>query len=201
MIRAGAGLSTARDPGEAAAEAAGAALAGAGRADAALLFATPGYAGTRELLEAAVSCLGTADVVGASAQGVMAGGQDCENQPGVAVLALSGIEAVPFLLTDVAGDERAAAEEIAARLGEPTAGDLVILLPDPGAIRPEPLIQGANECLGPACVVGAGALDPVSATPLQWWGGRIESGGLAGMVLRAPCAARVGVTQIGRAHV
>jgi small ligand-binding sensory domain FIST len=198
MIRAGVGLSTAREPRSAAAEAARAALAGADRADAALLFATPGFAGMRELLEAAVSCLGTPAVVGASAQGVMAGGVDCEDRPAVAILALSGLEAVPFLLGELSGDEGSAGEEIAARLGEPRPEDLVVLLPDPGSIRPEPLIRGVTESLGPACVVGAGAVDPLSATPLQWCGGRIETGALAGMVLRAPRSARVGVTQACR---
>jgi len=51
---------------------------------------------------------------------------------------------------------------------------------------------------GTACVVGAGAVDPLSPTPLQWCGGRIETGALAGMVLRAPRSARVGVTQACR---
>jgi small ligand-binding sensory domain FIST len=198
MIRAGAGLSTARDPRAAAEEAAGAALAGAERADAALLFATPGFGGMRELLEAAVACLGTPDVVGASAQGVMAGGVDCEDRPAVAVLALSGLDAVSFLLSDVSGDELSAGEEIASRLGGSRPEDLVVLLPDPGSIRPEPLIQGAARWLGPASIVGAGAVDPLSATPLQWCGGRIETGALAGLVLRAPRRARIGVTQACR---
>jgi small ligand-binding sensory domain FIST len=198
MIRAGAGLSIARDPRVAAEEAVRQALGGAVRADVALLFATPGYAGMRELLEAGTACLGTPNVVGATAQGVLASGVDCENRPAVAVLALSGIEASPFLLGDLGGEEETAGEEIAARLGEPRPEDLVVLLPDPGAVRPEPLLQGVARALGPACVVGAGALDPLSATPLQWSGGRIETGALAGVVLRAPRAARVGVTQACR---
>lgn len=198
MIRAGAGLSTAGDPRTAAEEAARQALSGAGRADAALLFATPGYAGMRELLDTGVACLGTPNVVGATAQGVLARGVDCEDQPAVAVLALSGIEALPFLLGDLSGEEETAGEEIAARLGTPRAEDLVVLLPDPGAVQPEPLLRGVAAALGPACVVGAGAVDPLSATPLQWWGGRIESGALAGMVLRASRPARIGVTQACR---
>jgi small ligand-binding sensory domain FIST len=198
MIRAGAGLSTASDPRIAAEQASEAALVGAGGADVALLFATPGFAGIRDLLGAASACLGTREVVGATAQGVLAGGRDCENLPAVAVLALSGLDSASFLLGDLAGDEHRAGEEIASRLGEPRPEDLVVLLPDPGGVRPEPLLRGVAEALGPARVVGAGAVDPLSATPLQWCGDRIESGALAGLVLRLEVPARIGVTQACR---
>jgi len=199
MLRAGAGISTSPDPriaGEAAAEAA---LERCGTADSALLFATPGYgAGLPALLDAAVSTLGTEVVVGASAQGVLGRGTESENGAGVAVLAVGGLEAEPFLLTDLAGEEDHAGEEIAARLGDPRATDLVVLLPDTRAIHPLPLLDGLREALGPAHLVGAGAADPVSDAPRQWSGTSIESGAVAGLVWRAPVAPRIGVTQACR---
>ncbi|MDH5307976.1 MAG: FIST C-terminal domain-containing protein, partial [Myxococcales bacterium] len=90
-------------------------------------------------------------------------------------------------------------QEIASRLGgEPRPEDLVILLPDPRAMHPSLLLDGVREALRPACIVGAGAADPISDAPLQWCGLELESGALAGMVLRAPHVPRVGVTQACR---
>jgi small ligand-binding sensory domain FIST len=199
--RAGVGLSLQGDPRAAAEEAAAAALAGAGgRADAALLFATPGHAEQMPaLLEAAVGALGCRALVGASAHGVLAGGFECEGGTALAMLAVRGLEVCPFLLPDLAGDEGVAGPEIAARLGgAPRASDLVVLLPDPRALRAESLLAGVRAALGPAQVVGAGAADPVAAPPLQWCGREIETGALAGLVLRARRPARIGVTQACR---
>jgi small ligand-binding sensory domain FIST len=199
MLRAGAGISTSPDPRSAGKEAAEAALAGCGTADSALLFASPGYgAELPALLDAAVSTLGTEAVVGASAHGVLGCGWESENGAGVAVLAVAGIEAEPFLLTDLAGEEDHAGEEIAARLGTPRDTDLVVLLPDTRAIHPLPLLDGLRDALGPAHLVGAGAADPVSDAPRQWNGRSIESGAVAGLVWRAPRAPRIGVTQACR---
>ena len=200
MIRAGAGLSTRADPVAAAREAAEAALVNVGRPDSALLWATPDYAaGIPALLEAAAATLGTEMLVGATAHGVLAGGRDCESGPAVSVLAQSGLEAQPFFLPDLAKECESAGEEIASRLGgSPRPEDLVVLFPDPRSLDVRSLLAGVGESLAPARIVGAGAADPVSALPLQWCGTRAESGGLAGMVLRAPRPVRVGVTQACR---
>jgi small ligand-binding sensory domain FIST len=200
MIRAGVGVSSAAGPRAAAEEAVAGALAAAGRADAALLFATPGY-GTElgALLEAAIAGLGTRAVVGATAHGVIGAGLEYEGGKALSVLAISGLEAHPFLVAELAQDEAAVGEEVAARLGRaPSAEDLVVLLPDPRAFRAEVLLRGVREALGPARVVGAGAVAPLSQQPLQWSGLEIESGALAGIALRAPSPPRVGVTQACR---
>ncbi len=117
MIRAGVGFSTGLDGPTAIEQAASAALAGAGSPELAILFATPAFpAGIEPLLAAAVDVLGTSAVVGASAHGVVGAGIESENQASVSILALTGIEAEPFLITDGRGDESQIGAEIAARI-------------------------------------------------------------------------------------
>ena len=71
--KAGVGFSSAERAAQAGAEAAERALATAGAADAALLFAGPGYGGDVPLaLDAAAAALGTDLIVGASAHGILA---------------------------------------------------------------------------------------------------------------------------------
>jgi small ligand-binding sensory domain FIST len=103
MIRSGAGRSNHASARSAAEVACVAALeaSGTARADAALLFAAGPLLGQAPaLLEAAVEVLGTPHVVGASADGLVVsaavGGAD--EASGVAVLALSGLQAEPLLL-------------------------------------------------------------------------------------------------------
>ncbi len=181
-------------------EAAEAAIAGSGRPDAALLFATPGYAAELPaLLAASAEVMGTRAIVGASIHGVIHAGHEYEGGPVLAVMALADIVAVPFLLRDLQGEEAGAGEQIAALLdGAPRAEDLVIVLPDPRALRPEPLLEGLRGALAGAVVAGAGAMDALSDSPLQWCGLEIESGALAGLVLRGSRPPRIGVTQACR---
>jgi len=200
MLRAGVGLSTHGDARTAGRQAAESALASVGRAEAALLFATPAYAAELPvLLAAAAEVLGTRDVVGASVHGMLVSGREHEGGPAVAVLAEAGLAAVPFLIPDLAGEEALAGEQIAALLSPgPRPEDLVIVLPDPQALRPEPLLEGLARALGEAAVVGAGAMGALSDPPLQWCGERVESGALAGLVLRGSKPPRIGVTQACR---
>lgn len=169
-------------------------------ADAALLFAGPGYGDDLPLvLDAAAAALGTEVIVGASAHGILANGSECEGRPAVGVLALGGLEVVPFLLSDTVGDEAGACEEIRVRLGRPAEPeDLVVLFPDPGNFDARAFLPELARTLGPARVVGAGAGDPTGAVPLQWCGRSVASGGLAGAVIRGARPARVGVTQACR---
>jgi len=198
MIRAGVGISTATDGPAAVEEAVLAALSSVGRPDLALLFATPAYpAGIERLLAAAVDALGTSAVVGASAHGVLGAGIEAEGRASLSLLALAGIEAVPFLLRDVRGDEQRVGVEIADRIpGGPHSGDLVAILPDPRLDTPA-LVRGLDSPLRPAQIVGAGAGDPFANTPAQWLGREVEAGAVAGVVLRAR-RVRIGVTQACR---
>ena len=200
MVKAGVGISDALDARQAGRAAGEAALADLGTADAALLFAGPGYGDDISLLiDAAIEALGTEVVVGASAHGVLAGGQELEEETAVAVMAWSGLDSVPFLVDDPSGDEAAACEEIAMRLdGAPRPEDLVVVLPDPRNFDAEVFLPELSAALGPAQVVGAGAGDPLSDDPLQWMGRTVASGGVAGMVLRPRRRPRVQVTQACR---
>jgi small ligand-binding sensory domain FIST len=185
-----------REAVEAAAEAA---LADGLEPDSALLFVGGSFTSDLpELLDVAVGCLGTEAIVGAAGTGVLATGREIENENAVAILAQAGLEAKPFLASNLAGDEAVAGAEIASLLGgPPRAEDLIVLLPDPAAVRSDSLLEGLRGELSPACVVGAGAAGSGGA-PLQWCGRRAERGGLAGMVLRAERPPRIGVTQACR---
>ena len=138
-------------------------------------------------------------MVGASAHGVLAAGQEREGVAAVAVVAQAGLEAHPFLLSDLRGDESVAGEEIAARLGgSPRPEDLVVLLPDPSVLQAGPLLEGLRASLEPARIVGAGAASALSEAPLQWCGRSVHSGALAGIAFRAARPPRLGVTQACR---
>jgi small ligand-binding sensory domain FIST len=202
VLRAGSGISGSTQAKNAAEEACAEALAQlGGAAQAAILFATPHYGDSlSELLDAATACLDCEALVGASAHGVLGRGQEIESRASVAVLAISGLDALPFLLPDLEGAEDVAGPEIAAQIatnwgGPPRAEDLVVLLPDPRILHTGPLLAGVREALEPACIVGAGAADALAFPSRQWCGGKLETGALAGIVLRSQRAARIGVTQ------
>lgn len=199
-VPAGVGISRQLHVQAAVEEAARAALEPIDTADTALLFAAPGAADELPgMLDAAVACLGTDRIVGATAHGVLGSGQEIEQESGLAILALAGVESLPFLLADPSGQEREACREIAAGLdGGPRPEDLVVLLPDPRSFDPDAFLPALREHLAPARVVGAGSGDPLSGQPLQWCGRSLESGGVAGLVIRGRRPARIGVTQACR---
>jgi small ligand-binding sensory domain FIST len=199
MLRAGVGVSSQAQAHAAADEAARSALAGLEGVDAALLFATPGYGADLPALVAAVAAaLGTEQVIGATAHGVLGAGVEHEGGRSLGVLALAGLEAHAFLIPHLADECEHVGSEIASRIGRPRPEDLVVLLPDPRALRADALLGGLRESLGEACVVGAGAVDALSDDPRQWCGVELASGALAGLVLRSKRAPRVGVTQACR---
>src|SRR5690606_23967581 len=168
------------------------ARAGASRADAAFVFAgRHAPAGAARAAAAASRVLGSARVVGAAAHGVLAGDDEEETAPAVAVLALAGVEAVAFRLESLAGAEDAAAAEIEDALGRSaTEGDLVVLLADALAIDVSRLLRALDEGLPEAVRIGAGAaLDAAGAGGL-WCAGEPVSGGACGLVLRLARPAR-----------
>ena len=202
MIGAGAGFSALLDGAAAGGDAASRALAGAGlgRAEAALLFATPRAAQDLDrLLGAASEVLGTDAVAGCTARGVLAGASDAEDEAAVAVLALAGLEAEAFLIPDLRGREAGAGAEILARIGgRASPRDLVILFPDPTALALRPLLASLAEPLGAALVVGAGAAAGAGGGSLQWRGPKLASGALAGIALRGANEPGLRVTQACR---
>jgi small ligand-binding sensory domain FIST len=60
------------------------------------------------------------------------------------------------------------------------------------------LLEAARETLAPAQIVGAGAASLDAGASLQWCGRRLETGAVAGLVLRGGRPARLGVTQACR---
>jgi small ligand-binding sensory domain FIST len=199
-MRAGIGMSTATEAAQAGEAATAAALESVGRPDGLLLFAGPGHGEDLSLLvERVIEVSGCEQVVGASAFGVLGGGVEVEDRPAVVALAWAGLDSQPFLMSEVAGDEVSACEELAARFdGGPRAEDLVVLLPDPRQFEPDAFLDAAADVLAPASVVGAGAGDPLSGAPLLWSGHTVSSGGIAGLILRPTKPARIGVTQACR---
>ncbi len=189
-IRAGVGTSTAAETPRALREAAEEALAGLPEPPAAaLLFATPEHAeAAAELLADARILLGTREIAGATVQGLIVPGLPGEAGPALGVAALVGVEAHAFLLDEPADDwlpERADARP----------GDLAVVLADPAALASGSLLGSLEAALAPALVVGAGAVEGPGGAALQWAGDALASGGVAGLLVRAPRPARVGVTQ------
>jgi small ligand-binding sensory domain FIST len=200
VLRAGVGIATLPEPERAAEAAAAQALAGAGRCDAAILWTGPGFGeALPSLLDTAVGALGSRAVVGATAHGILAPDREQLAEAAVLVLAISGLEAQPFLIPELAGREAAAGEEIEARLGgEARPEDLIVLFPDPRSLDAAALLREVGRAAGEAQVVGAGSADPISGNPLQWSGREIATGGLAGIALRGSRPARIGITQACR---
>jgi small ligand-binding sensory domain FIST len=147
------------------------------------------------MVEAAVASLGTEAIVGATAHGVMCGGREEEEQ-GVGVLALGGIEAHPFLVPELRRNAGTAGAEIAHALGRPPdERDLVLLLPDAAGADLAALVAAVRTAVAPAALVGAGAAQPLGAPSVQWCGRELMAGALTGLVLRGDAPPRIGVTQ------
>jgi len=197
MLSAGVGFSIATDPKQAAIAAAEAAIATCASPSAALAFVSGDYgADLGLLLDALRGALGTRAVVGATAQGVVGAGREVEGTQGVSVLAIDGLDSQAFLLPDLSQADVSA--ELAAQTGGARPEDLVILLPDPAAMRAERLLADLREELSGAAVVGAGAATDASGRARQWCGEEIETGALAGLVLRGATPPQIGVTQACR---
>lgn len=193
VIRAGAALARDDDPARAGAAAAARALVAAGAADAALVFAAGYGAGTGRAVRAAVEALGTRAVAGAAGRGVLAGGEEEEERPAVAVLALAGLGATPFRMPDLAGAEDAAGSELEAALGRSAKrGDLAVLFADPVALDTRRLLRACDEVLPPGSLVGAAAaLWPDGRPGPTWSGSEVLAGGACGLVLHLPRPARL----------
>src|SRR6266704_784387 len=143
---AGVGLSTADDAAHAARQAAHRALESAriGRADWAVVFATaphrPRYAA---LLAALQDTLRTESITGCSAWGVLIGQEEVEGRPAVAVLAARSDRLSGTTLLAPVGEDRGpgAALEIGRRIAGGSDPGLLVLLPDPFALEPDPFLR------------------------------------------------------------
>jgi small ligand-binding sensory domain FIST len=199
--RAGVGLSLSPETGEAARAAARQALerAGSEEADWALLFAThphrPRYG---EALTETRRVLGTERVAGCGAWGVLAGSEEIEGRPAVAVLAVRSdrIHAGTVFAPIEAERPAAAAAEIARQAGPPSAGGLLMLLPDPFAARPDDILA-TLERLAPGleAVGGACSGSPSAEGTFQFCGRNVATRAMTGLRLAGDLRRLVGVTQ------
>ncbi len=200
MLRAGAGLSTERDSARAAAEAAGSALRAAHlqRADLLLVFATtPHGPGFTRITRTAGEVCGTTQVVGCSAAGVLAGEEEVEGGPGVAVLALGGdFTARRFFVPLMRGRADHVADSILDAIGELSGRDgTLFLFGDGYNLEPEPLFRSLQRRLPGVAVVGGGASEDGSVGQVSvFCGDTSSSGAVAGVLLEGDVRATVGVT-------
>ncbi len=198
---AGVGLSTESDTQQAARDAARRALeqSGADRADWGVVFATaahrPGYA---SILSEVRSTLGTGEISGCSAAGVLTTGQEVERRPGVAVLAVRSdrFECRAAIATAHDRDGQDAAREIARQIaGAPGAG-LAVLLPDASSVRPDTLLQAlAGAAPGVEAVGAAASGDPRNGQTFQFCGRNVATRGVAALALTGGLKADINITQ------
>ena len=202
MTRAGLGISTVLDPEAAAEEACRLALARLGDLDVAVALVVASAAHGSSLSRVAKrSCgiLGSRVVVGGAVEGIVAPGVEVNAYPAVMVLALAGLEAVPFLIRDLQGESGRAGEEIAARVGGALASDdLVMVMADSLGLSAQHLVAGLAEHLGPATILGTGAGHTPRGSSVLWHDGDISSEGVAGFVLRG-VRPRLAIAPAGRA--
>ena len=200
-IAAGVGLSTETDALEAARAAARAALerGGLARADWGMVFATsphrPQYAA---VLAEVQSVLGSDDLTGCSAWGVLTGAEEVEGRPAVAVLAVRSdrIEAQALIATSRDDGGRAATQEIGRRVTARTGPGLLVLLPDPYAVRPDEMLDQLSRAAPGVPAVGAAASgDPRAEGTFQFCGRNVATRALAALYLSGALHAEIGVTQ------
>ena len=201
MARAALGISTLLDPEEAAEQACQRALErlGASQLAVALVVGSAAYGGSLSRVAAHSSrLLGAGCVVGGSVEGIVASGVEVSSYPAVMVLAVSEVEAEPFLVRDLGGDAERAGEEVAARVGPDLApDDLVVAIADLLGLGVSGLVPGLTRHLGPATILGTGASPTPRGSSLLWQGSEVARDGIAGFVLRG-VRPRVAIAQAGR---
>jgi len=177
--------------------------AGVNRADWGIVFATgphrPRYAA---VLTAVQECLRTEFLTGCSAWGVIASGEEVEGQPAVAVLAVQSDRIEAETLLAPAGEDAGphAASEIAVLAGKRSQGvageDLLVLLPDPFAFRPELLLKELGRTMpGTPAIGGAAAGTPRADQTFQFYGRNVATRSVAGLYLSGGLQTGIGITQ------
>lgn len=202
MIRAGAGQSSHHSTARAAEDAARQAMAQAGiqRADAALVFFTADHAKSqRELIEPLCRVIGTDQIAGASAAGILTSAGEVEGSHGVAVLVLASdqMAARPFLFEPLRERDREVGAEIARCAADHAEQNcLLTLFPDTYNGQPQRLLQALEQEAGFVPVVGAGAAENGTAqATYQLCGGALTTNAVAGMVLSGSFHASIDITQ------
>ncbi len=202
MIRAGAGFSRSADPVAAATEAVAAARGHLGGADAdwCLAFSTGELLASPEsVLATLAAAAGTPYVVGCSAAGVLAAGEEVEHGPALGVLLVAGdrMRATPFLFSADEDRGLTTGQRVGERLlGSRRSRDLVLVWPDPFHVRPDRLLGGIAQSLGDVPVAGAAASNgtPGSDT-FQFCGDECRPAAVSGIRLGGEFEYRVAITQ------
>ena len=201
MLRAGVGLSTERDSKRAAADAAGGALRSAGvdKADLVLVFATTAHGpGFTQVTRTAAETCATRDVVGCSAAGVLAGEEEVESGPGVAVLALAGDVAVRRFFVPISRGRAAdaAAEIVSADARDTPDPRLVVVFADSYNVELEPFFEALAARLPGVPVVGGGASEDGSVGEVSVFSGDASSShAVAGVVIGGAVRSTIAVAQ------
>lgn len=202
MILAGAGLSNNSSTVAAAAEAAEKAVASLpeGRADFTVVFATAEHGDAiPDFLAAVGEVCKTPYVVGCSAAGVLVGDREIEDGPAIGVLAVrsDAIRGTPFLFQDKGDGGLTAGLHAGQRLlNSRGSDDLVLVWPDPHAVRPDRLLQGLDAALGPVPVAGGAASSaPPAVATFQFSGSESGSRCVSGLRLGGRFQHHIALTQ------
>ncbi|MAJ60697.1 MAG: hypothetical protein CL936_11295 [Deltaproteobacteria bacterium] len=140
-------------------------------------------------------------VMGASVEALEVGGAWWANEPAVALLALTGVEAHSFRADEIRGQERSVAAEWGAGFpGKgPGAGDLMIVAADGLSVATDSLLTGLSESLPWLPAIGFGATEPSGGPALLWCDDEVVETGCAGLLLRSGQAPTVDVVHPGTA--
>jgi small ligand-binding sensory domain FIST len=211
MLRAGVGCSSALNPRTGAAEATSEAMSRAGLSQAAgvLCFATTAHGAAFPIILRTVAAQArTREVAGCSSVGVIAGEQEVESGPALAVLVFGGaeIEAKRFFVPSIRGRAREAAAEVVAAV-RPALGrnNLLCLFPDTYNIEPESFLAVLRSELPGVTLVGGGASEDGSiGETFQFCGDVVSSNAVSGMLLAGDFDVDIGAssacTQLGPVH-
>lgn len=193
QIRAGAGQAVAHSPEDAARLAAQGALkaAGSAKADLAFVFcADPDVDDAGQLSRIVSEATGGAKVIGCSAVSVIAGNDELEGDPAIAVLVVDGMRARALLVDD--DDPTATARDI-EQLGQPASDDnaLLLALADPAAFHPA-VLPYIDRMYPGVPVIGGGAAGHRTFVMAE---GAASSRGTAFAMLSSPSAPLIAVSQ------
>jgi small ligand-binding sensory domain FIST len=169
-----------------------------------IVAATPHHAAHyAELPERLNRAFPGAAVIGCSTTGVIARDGETEGEPALAVLAVGGTRASPFLAPELKKDAR----RIGRRLGQsfaevPGAGKLLLLMPDAYVGSLQPLLETLASCYGPLPLVGGAPSEQGLGRTYQWGPpdtnshhSRTISGGLSGVFLSGEFESIISVAQ------
>lgn len=202
MIKAGVGFSNDLDAGEASVEATRKALEHADvyKSDFALVFCTFHHMSQfKQVISNVCSVSGTDNVSGCSALGIIAGFEEVEGDPGIAVLVVESdtVRSKTFLSKSKGDGGFSAGVEIGDMFkSDVDNNQLMTLLPDPFLIHPDLLFKGVESSMGDIGIIGASSsLHPGMNETYQFAGDRIEKGSVSGFMLEGDFSYHIGITQ------